>query len=133
MDSKNNLCVIGQYSDTLFLNITPNSEETESNGKFNVYIFKINQTIETSLVDKGHIEIKTYPNPTNKFYNIVLKNKSSSAEIRIYDSTGKICKSDILKHQKSSIDISTLKNGLYFIQIELSSGEIINTKLQITK
>ncbi|MBL4716417.1 MAG: T9SS type A sorting domain-containing protein [Bacteroidia bacterium] len=71
-------------------------------------------------------ELTIYPNPSNSIINIketgFLINK-----IEFYTTNGKLIPKEMLQYTNSSIDISNLKNGVYFMKI---SGD---TKLKINK
>lgn len=59
--------------------------------------------------------IKVYPNPTNNIFNVILPNLSSPFTITIYSSLGQ----ELYKtSNSSSIDISNLANGTYFLTVK---------------
>lgn len=64
--------------------------------------------------------IKVYPNPVENIINIT--NVSDLKSITIYNSLGQL----ILQSKKTTIDISHLSKGLYFLKIQTSQG--IETK-----
>ncbi|MDO9511679.1 MAG: T9SS type A sorting domain-containing protein [Bacteroidales bacterium] len=80
-------------------------------------------------------DFEIFPNPCSHFVNIRLKS-SNKAEIRIYDSFGRLCITRNFKplNETQSIDISGLPSGVYFAQIhrenEIISGKIIVQKNQ---
>ena len=68
-------------------------------------------------------EFTIYPNPTkDKIYFKDLKNIS---KVSIYDTTGKLLKSEIPKN--NSVDVSTLNSGNYFLEI-ISGGKTTKSK-----
>ncbi|APZ47741.1 hypothetical protein BW723_16195 [Polaribacter reichenbachii] len=69
---------------------------------------------------------KMYPNPNNAdklYFNI-----TKQVEIKIYNTLGKLVKSDTLNTNKNNIDISNLTKGVYLIKID-SDNQSITKKL----
>ena len=62
-----------------------------------------------------------YPNPTDGIVYIDIP--ESKATVRISDILGKLVKVANLSSNQSSIDLSTLKSGMYFIEIQLSEAK----------
>lgn len=62
-----------------------------------------------------------YPNPTDGIVYIDIP--ESKATVRISDILGKVVKVANLSSNQSSIDLSTLKSGMYFIEIQLSEAK----------
>jgi len=72
-----------------------------------------------------------YPNPANNLLNFTLTDNSNSITLAIIDVTGKSIKTVQYSNQESgafnnSVDISALKNGLYFCKFS-------NGKKQVTR
>ena len=70
--------------------------------------------VEVNLVSK----ISVYPNPTDGIVYINIP--ENKAIVRISDILGKVVKVVNLNSNQSSIDLSSLKSGMYFIEIQLS-------------
>lgn len=68
-------------------------------------------------------KISIYPNPFNDFINIELKNYIKIEYINISDITGKIIYTSNTIDTK--IDLSNLKNGVYFLKIKSNENLII--------
>jgi hypothetical protein len=63
-------------------------------------------------------EFNLYPNPANGFLHISQNNNLSIDTIQLYDITGKTIKSIFnLNNVQTSIDVSTLAKGVYFVEI----------------
>jgi len=62
-------------------------------------------------------EISTYPNPVNKELFIQSPEILKQTKITIYDAYGKTIKEQNLQSGTSSLDVSDLGSGIYFIQI----------------
>lgn len=85
----------------------------------------VRKSIATSHVAVSEImasDISIYPNPADNIINIVLHENEENAIIEIFDSLGRsIYKSSKSVSKETSIDISGLNDGVYFIKI--SSGD----------
>ncbi len=75
------------------------------------------------------VQIKIYPNPAHSILNIETIEIIQS--ISIYDLTGKLVESR--KGNLTVLDVENLPSSYYLMQIELASGQILSTKLIITK
>lgn len=77
------------------------------------------QTLSVEQFENDINTLKVYPNPlTNSNGVSVLFNKNVSAQINIYDLTGKLVISDeIANASVKEINISSLNNGVYMLQI----------------
>ncbi|MDA3890873.1 MAG: T9SS type A sorting domain-containing protein [Salinivirgaceae bacterium] len=74
----------------------------------------INNTAPNSIKKNYAIDLSIYPNPTSA--NIYISNSNLNAQFyRICNINGQIVKQDILSQQ--TIDISSLKKGVYIIKI----------------
>ncbi len=68
----------------------------------------------------SNVEISVYPNP---FSNEIIITSKNSADVtgklmKLYDVTGKLLTSQIIKSQKTSILANSLLAGMYFLKIE---------------
>jgi hypothetical protein len=73
------------------------------------------------------INFNIFPNPVSNNMTITLPTNNSTTEIKIYNMLGELAYSSTTTEQKTDIDISTLINGVYIIQIT-SSGKISRQK-----
>lgn len=69
--------------------------------------------------------IKIYPNPTNSFFNIEIKEYNSSTEIEVYNCIGQLIISKPVTDSVANVDLSAFANGLYIIKI-LNNNETIS-------
>ena len=60
-----------------------------------------------------------YPNPVNNVLNISVKNEISINNLSITDLNGRVVTSS---SSSSSIDVSNLSSGVYFVSIETNEG-----------
>ncbi len=76
-----------------------------------------------------NLSIKVYPNPTADFVNIAIPARAGNATISIYNTLGSKVMEASTNSNSTQIDISSLKNGVYFIKVESggikSSAKII--------
>jgi hypothetical protein len=100
----------------------------------------VNQTIKItegeatlSIVNAQKSDIlSVYPNPNNGKFNFEIKNKNDFFDLKIYDPLG----TEVYSKKKTlnkSIDIKDLKNGVYFLNITINNGEVLNQKFVVTK
>ncbi len=58
-----------------------------------------------------------YPNPSKDIVYITLNNQSSGFDLRVTDVLGKIVLEQICFGPKTQLDVSSLKNGVYYVQV----------------
>jgi len=68
------------------------------------------------------------PNPANEFTNVTL-GYEDNATAKIVDALGNIVRTETIYNGSKSIDVSDLKNGVYFIMIESPGNKPQNRKL----
>ncbi|MEC3908657.1 sulfatase-like hydrolase/transferase [Tamlana sp. 2201CG12-4] len=87
--------------------------------------FKWNFTSATLSIKapKTENKISIYPNPSTAIINIT--SEIILDTYSIYSIQGKVFKEGALNKSKSSIDISALSNGIYFIKLNAASGSFI--------
>src|SRR5690554_2181400 len=84
--------------------------------------------LKTSSENKFVLEnFNIYPNPTSGILNINLENNLTLEKVTVYNNSGQIVKTT----QKSTIDVSSLSSGVYFVEITTNQG--IATKKVIVK
>ena len=67
--------------------------------------------------NKDHY-ITLSPNPNNGIFNLSVTNETVGKQYQIYDMKGAIVKEAIINSQLSQIELSEVKQGVYFIRIE---------------
>ncbi|MBS4013941.1 MAG: T9SS type A sorting domain-containing protein [Bacteroidetes bacterium] len=82
-------------------------------------------------------EFKIFPNPFNDFVNIVLPSvlqNNSSINIMIYDNFGKsVFKQKFNGNNDITVNLSSLKSGLYYLAIELNGHRYTKTILKVSR
>ena len=86
------------------------------------------KTVDFSLDAKNSISI--YPNPVKEELNIIYNQKVNKAfGIVLYDAGGKKLKSvENIKTQNFKINVGTLPNGIYFIEIKDNNSKSVGVK-----
>lgn len=88
---------------------------------------------DSTLVD-NFSEIKIYPNPANTYLNIEgrLPENVAEARLRLINSSGVILKTDFYVGQLKTINVSSLSNGLYILEMQYSKKEAKSFKVIIS-
>jgi hypothetical protein len=73
-----------------------------------------------STTTAKNISISVYPNPFSNQVTISCKNETdiNGQTVKLYDVTGKLFIVQIIKAQKTSINVSNLPSGMYFLKVE---------------
>jgi hypothetical protein len=79
-----------------------------------------------SFRENANSHLILYPNPATNVINLTLPNKAVQWYYNIYNSNGIVTKSDYLS-DNSTISISELENGIYFLILE-GEGRMFSTK-----
>lgn len=90
----------------------------EANPNSNASVFEAEQTYLVAL----------YPNPANTMVTLSFDNVQGS-EYLIRNMNGQLVQQGNITSQKIQLDISTISNGVYFVQIELNNGDVVTRKL----
>lgn len=81
----------------------------------------------SSIVENSSENFRIYPNPTNTSF-LVIYGKLQAKTCRILDLTGKLVMISELKNESggvSEIDISQLRSGIYFLEIDQQKQKLI--------
>jgi hypothetical protein len=93
----------------------------------NINYYTLTLLTATRLTEIGSNSMFTlYPNPTNGVVNIKMSDYKNVDMVQIIDLVGVVVKTTNIKNEMSSIDLSDLVTGLYFVRV--TSGNI--TKIQ---
>jgi len=85
-------------------------------------IIRLKVTTSVSLNEDIESKMKIYPNPTDDFLNVCITahNLNSSAEVT--DFSGRLIKSFKMESLNSSIDLSGLAKGTYYLKLTSEEG-----------
>jgi len=127
------------YSDVINHEIYPARVEISSNNQHidNINIY-ISQNTVTSIVSEKEYNFKVFPKPANQYINVhFASEKLSNIEFRIVNILGQSLLYSKLnndeKNPKFKIDISTLTNGIYFLQFTIGHNYSHVEKIIISK
>jgi shikimate 5-dehydrogenase len=83
-----------------------------------------------SLVSSLESEIEVFPNPANSYLNIQLPADVVLENIQLNDLNGKtlIEKNTLLERKKTVLDIKSIPNGTYLLQLQTDKG-VVNKKV----
>ncbi|CAM1345221.1 InlB B-repeat-containing protein [Tenacibaculum amylolyticum] len=82
--------------------------------------------VTASVVDEEfNTNIKIYPNPSKGIIHIDLKIGYELKKVTVYNTVGK----EVLKTEKTTIDISDLVDGMYIIKVTDSEGKVAQRKI----
>lgn len=96
-----------------------------------LFIDEINVNSYTKLAveeNSKEVSFEIFPNPATTNFTVVTPTNVKNLSISIKDLTGK----EVIRTTESTIDCSSLNNGLYIVQIE-ANGMVSSKKLNIAK
>ena len=84
-----------------------------------------------SIQDNEHQDnvVSIYPNPSNSFINVKLDLNFVGSLYSIYDITGKVIVSGLIKSENTIVDMSYLSNGIYMFRV----GESLKQTFKVLK
>ena len=89
----------------------------------------------TGIAEQNNIEGILYPNPTKTEFTLNFGNVKGSANIMIFDVSGRLAKSTSVNNIESSnrFDVTELNDGHYFVKVNLENGKTSNFNMVISK
>lgn len=79
--------------------------------------------------ESGLSDINVYPNPATDFLNIELTSDIQNINMNVLDMSGKVLYNDVISHnggtQIYKLPVSNLASGIYFLQMNTSTGRAI--------
>jgi len=72
-----------------------------------------------------NINLQVYPNPATTEVNLTIPNNETIESIKIYNQNGQLIK-QITKPDKTSISVSDLNTGLYFIRADCKTTRYLS-------
>lgn len=81
-------------------------------------LYKLDSTILSTITPSKELKTLIYPNPTSSILNI--QTNETIQSIKITDISGRT--TSITDFSKNSIDVSSLSNGIYFIELKTNDG-----------
>ena len=81
---------------------------------------------EVSISENGIATITLYPNPTHSSVNVELGEGVRATDIRLFNTFGQLISTTSVNAPVTTINLSELPNGIYFVQI-FNDGKLITT------
>jgi hypothetical protein len=74
--------------------------------------------------DEGKLKISLYPNPASNILHInsTIDTEVTGRVLRLYDASGKLCITQTIQSQNTSVNVGTLAPGMYILKIEGKTG-----------
>ncbi len=91
---------------------------------FNLNAYQLRDVSSLSLEDKSFGSFKMFPNPARDVLKLSLDQVFDSSLISIKSLTGQLILSKSITKKNTEIDISSLKSGLYLVQVESDNASI---------
>jgi len=85
--------------------------------------------VETTLRLLSDHSINIYPNPFNQTLSIEMEENIRNGEVKIYDLVGKEVLKQKLTDIKTTVNTSTLENGIYVLKVVSSEGNMFVGKV----
>jgi hypothetical protein len=94
-----------------------------SSGEIEDYYITITTPTGINQVKGVANQVTMYPNPANESLTLLLSKEDGTANINVYDITGRlVIQPTTLNAQHPTIDVSSLNDGVYFIEITTLKG-----------
>ena len=102
----------------------------EDSGQFKGFLLKYNPQWHKASIPEilNKVEITIYPNPCSQTLHID-NTQTEIKDISIYDVMGREIKKYSINTTKSTLDVSNLQSGMYFLKITTEHG-ILTRKVQ---
>lgn len=91
-------------------------------GGLDFWVVKLQDTNKQNELDRKLVEI--YPNPTDRFTNILIQKQFESASLQVFDLSGRILKEEKLKYQANPIDLQGLPSGVYVFNLMVDQDRV---------
>ena len=81
---------------------------------------------EVSISENGIATITLYPNPTHSSVNVELGEGVRATDIRLFNTFGQLISTTSVNSTVTTLDLSQLSNGIYFVQI-FNENQLVTT------
>jgi hypothetical protein len=114
---KDNLPLGTTISNTAFIYFDFNAP-VETNTAVNT----ITDNVGIGTIKQVDLQMALIPNPAHNTVTIQLQNISPNTTLKVFDVLGTLVKQQTIQQASTTIDISTLQAGIYFVQVESVNG-----------
>lgn len=76
-----------------------------------------------------HLQLSLFPNPNNGEFNLTTNSVSGTSRVEIYNSLGALIYNQLVKEEKSLLDIRNYPNGIYVVRIVESNKVLKQQRL----
>lgn len=132
IDASGNILNYGYYKTEMDADPNSGNVMLQGGGLLDCYIIKLGQADASISEMQKSTENTIFPNPSSGIIN-VLSNEKMITDLRIYSNLGKLLEQYQGLETNSSLDLSHLKPGVYYIMYLNESGDIVKNKLIIQK
>lgn len=87
--------------------------------------FKFVESVSTNAPDSGDIELEVYPNPTADMLFIVQAHERPFDRLSLYDSAGRLIKTQIFRQLIAQVDLSGVPPGELVLKVENNGGRVV--------
>ncbi|MCX6185925.1 MAG: T9SS type A sorting domain-containing protein, partial [Bacteroidetes bacterium] len=103
------------------------------NDRKQTYYYSPVSNSNSGIQEKEIPSTSIYPNPSNGL--VTINSNQDIANVNVFDITGKAVHNQEYtnKLNQTEIDLSALNNGIYFIAVQSSNGEISKSKIVLAK
>jgi hypothetical protein len=114
---KDNLPIGTTISNTAFIYFDFNAPVVT-----NTAVNTITDNVGIGTIKQVDLQMALIPNPAHNTVTIQLQNISPNTTLKVFDVLGTLVKQQTIQQVNTTIDISTLQAGLYFVQVESVNG-----------
>lgn len=116
------LCLV-DFEEDDDIDILAGADKLNNSGTNGTFTLWENLLYITGLeLNKTGVEIKIFPNPCLNTLNIIDKNEGEKKHISIFNLKGQMLLSQLSVNKWTSLNLSTLNIGMYYIKVEYKEG-----------
>lgn len=97
-----------------------------------VKLTPLTESVEVSIQNEKNKHLSLYPNPASNKVFLNFDGENKALNIKIYNSIGSMISNQIVE-ENQSIDVSTLANGSFYLEVELGDNTKVAQKLLIAR
>ena len=129
------LHLMGSFQSAMDCDFSSGSHTLLANQNFDFFFARYDAiTIGLNDTKFSETDIVIYPNPAkDKIYFILNKHTQENYAVNFFNILGENVKSLAINSETNSIDINNLTNGIYFISVRSSGGQLFSRKLVIER